>query len=255
LARDFINGGLRRGHRVVYMADPEEVEHLTSRIAAEDDAVTTALSDGKLEPRTTQDAYLPDGRFDADRMVDEVREAHRASLAAGFTGLSITGDLSWALSGAPGCDRLPEYERRAASLADDGSLRMLCRYDYARFDPGLLTELAAVHDLDASPELASIGRHSSLAGARTMAIPALRLVGELAFDGADALASVLSAHFHGRRRLDLTDLQYVDVAGMRALRGHGRQPLQLLGASEAVRRLLVLLAWDTDPTIELVSAS
>jgi ABC-type transporter Mla MlaB component len=255
LAMDFVSGGLRRGHRVLYMAQPEEIGHLTSRVAAEDPDVATALRRGQLELRRTEEAYLPDGCFDPDRMVDAVRDAHSAALAYGYSGLSITGDVSWALSGAPGCDRLPEYERRAAGLAADGSLRMLCRYEHARFDLGLLAEIAAVHDLDASPELASIGRHTGLAGARTVAIPALRLVGELAFDGAEALAALLSAHFHGRRRLDLADLHLVDVAGMRALRGHGRQSLQIRGASDAVRRLLALLAWDTDPAIEVVTAS
>jgi hypothetical protein len=48
------------------------------------------------------------------------------------------------------------------------------------------------------------------------------------------------------------DLAYVDVAGMRALRGRKGQRLTIIPASDAVRRLLALLAWDTDPAIELV---
>lgn len=65
------------------------------------------------------------------------------------------------------------------------------------------------------------------------------------------MSEVLDEHFHGPLRLDLADLSYVDVAGMRALRGHKGQRLTIGPVSDAVRRLLALLAWDTDPEIEL----
>jgi hypothetical protein len=40
---------------------------------------------------------------------------------------------------------------------------------------------------------------------------------------------------------------------MRALRGRAGRRLKIVGASETVRRLHALLAWDTDPAIELTS--
>jgi len=54
--------------------------------------------------------------------------------------------------------------------------------------------------------------------------------------------------------LDLADLSYVDVAGMRALRGRKGQHLIITPASNAVRRLVALMAWDTDPDVELLEA-
>ena len=45
---------------------------------------------------------------------------------------------------------------------------------------------------------------------------------------------VLDAHFEGPLRLDLADLSYVDVAGMRALRAHKGQRLTISPASDAV---------------------
>jgi hypothetical protein len=69
-----------------------------------------------------------------------------------------------------------------------------------------------------------------------------------------APADVLDAHFHGPLRLDLADLEFVDVAGMRALRGHKGQQLTIAGASPPVRRLLGLLGWDTDPSVQVFVA-
>jgi hypothetical protein len=40
---------------------------------------------------------------------------------------------------------------------------------------------------------------------------------------------------------------------MRALRGRTGQSLTIVAASPAVRRLLALLTWDTDPAIEVLA--
>ncbi len=81
---------------------------------------------------------------------------------------------------------------------------------------------------------------------------ALRLAGELDFECAPGLTDVLAAHFHGPLRLDLADLSYIDVIGMRALRGRTGQQLAIEGASESVRKLIaLLLAWDTDSSVEV----
>jgi ABC-type transporter Mla MlaB component len=94
-----------------------------------------------------------------------------------------------------------------------------------------------------------------LAASRVFPGPTLRLCGELDFGCAEALAGVLDAHYHGTLRLDLADLVYVDVAGLRALRGKNGQRLTITSASQAVRRLLGLLGWDTDPGIEIAEAA
>jgi anti-anti-sigma factor len=146
-------------------------------------------------------------------------------------------------------EQVAEYERRIDS-PDDGTRVLLCQYDHRHFTPGTMRDMADAHGVDASPDLAAIGRDGMLAAARVHG-DTLRLAGELDFGCATALADVLDAHFHGPLRLDLADLSYVDVAGMRALRGRKGQALTIVGASPGVRRLLELMAWDTDPGIEL----
>jgi anti-anti-sigma factor len=104
-----------------------------------------------------------------------------------------------------------------------------------------------------SPELATVGREGCLAAARISDGETLRLSGELDFSSAEALGDVLRAHFHGKLQLDLADLDFVDVAGMRALRGTKEQPLIIVAASDCVHRLVSLLAWDTAPGIEIAA--
>jgi anti-anti-sigma factor len=76
------------------------------------------------------------------------------------------------------------------------------------------------------------------------------LAGELDFDAAPILTDVLSARFRGSLALDLADLHFVDVAGMRVLRGRREQrSIAIVAASKGVRRLSDLMGWDTDPGV------
>lgn len=113
-------------------------------------------------------------------------------------------------------------------------------------------------DARASPdsELAQIGRVGYLAASRVLPGPTLRLSGELDFGCAEAVAEVLDAHYDGTPlRLDLADLGYVDVAGLRALRGEKGRRLTITSASPPVRKLVELLGWDTDPGIDIAEAA
>jgi ABC-type transporter Mla MlaB component len=253
LAVAFVRDALGRGDKVVYLIDTDDVGSAVSRLALLDAGFEPAMARGQLEVRRAGDAYIPDGRFEPGRMVAMVRDEHARARHEGYLGLSVTGEIPTAVTEVPGGEQLGVYEEHLASDID-ASCSILCQYDHVRFGPGILSEVVDAHEIDASPELAAIGRDGELAAARDRRRDALRLAGELDFGCAQTVSDVLDAHFHGPLRLDLADLSYVDVAGMRALRGRRGQPLTIAPASNAVRRLLALLAWDTDPGIELLEA-
>jgi hypothetical protein len=252
LAAAFVRDGLRRGHKVVYVCAGDDVTELVGRLSQLGSASEPALARGQLEVRRGRDAYLPDGRFEPDRMLAAVRDEHNRALAEGHSGLSLTGEMAWALCDGSSSEALTSYESRLARDCEHPSLSILCQYDHAQFAPGVLANVAEAHDIDVSPELAPIGRDGELAAAHDRLHGSLRLAGELDFGCAQTLADVLDAHFHGPLRLDLADLQFVDVAGMRALRGRTGQRVTIIPASAAVTRLLVLMGWDTDPAIEIL---
>jgi ABC-type transporter Mla MlaB component len=254
LAAAFVRAGLARGHKVIYLCTADEATDLVTGLAAHDDQVEPALERGQLVVRPVRNAYMEGGAFDIERMLTTMRSDQRQAIADGYTGISITGEMDWALDLAPTFDQLTEYERRLAELAEDGTLLVLCQYDHGSFAAGVLTEIACAHGVDVSPELAAIGREGSIAAARVDYGRTLRLAGELDFGCSDTVAGVLDAHFHGTLRFDLADLTHVDVSGMRALRGRKGQPVTITAASGAVDRLLSLVGWDTDPDIEVIHA-
>jgi ABC-type transporter Mla MlaB component len=254
IAGAFVAGALSAGQKVVYMCD-DDPEAFAAALAELDDRVRPAIERGQLDLRPCRSAYMPDGTFDVERVLTLARDEHARALAEGYPALSFIGEMAWLGCGAPGSDLLTEYERRLDEVMGEGSIVALCQYGHDHLDAATLSDVAAAHTVDLSPELAALSRDGALSGARVDQGRGLRLSGELDFGTADTLAAVLDAHFHGPLRLDLEDLSYVDVAGMRALRGRTGQSLTIAGASAPVLRLLGLLGWDTDPGVEVVAAA
>lgn len=256
LAIGYVQAALARGHKVVYFADRDDLASFVGELAERDEAIASALRSGQLGVQQASEVHAPGGVFDAQRMLAVMEAEHARALAEGYPALSVTGEMS-ALHKLAGTQDICAYEQALRADAVAGTLMFLCQYDHGRHAAGDLRELADLHEVDFPPHLAPIGRDGYLAAARVGhgAQATLRLCGELDFGCADTLATVIGAHFHGRLRLDLQDLEFVDVAGMRALRGRTAQPLTIIGASACVHQLAGLLAWDTDPDIEILTAA
>src|ERR1700683_4016417 len=65
----FIKDGLKSGDKAVHVLNPEQrPDHLQRLVAAGIDPAAAQQS-GQLELRINTEVYLPDGRFDQDRML------------------------------------------------------------------------------------------------------------------------------------------------------------------------------------------
>jgi anti-anti-sigma regulatory factor len=252
LAVAFVRDRLRRGHRVVYFSGDDAGVAPGTWLAELDPSFEPAIARGQLEVRRARDAYLPGDRFEPDRMLEQLRQEIDRARADGYRGLDVTGEVPVEICDLPGGEQLGAYEAGIAGRSGDLSYSVLCQYDHRRLGAGLLSTVLDAHEVDSPPELAMIGREGELSAAVDRTRGALRLAGELDFAGAETVSAALEEHFSGPLRLDLADLTYVDVAGMRALRGGDGRRLTIGPASRAVRRLIPLLGWDTDPEIELL---
>jgi ABC-type transporter Mla MlaB component len=249
-----VRDAARRNYKVLYLCPDDDIDTAVSALARLDETVMDALARGQMEVKLAAGAFLPDGAFDPGRMLDRLRDEHASALGEGYAGLSLTGDMSWAFSDPIAARALGDYEAQLNRLMPGAKPVLMCQYDHSSGRLGSVSRLLlSTHDVDFPPELAPLARQDQLAAARVMPGGTLRLAGELDFGCAAVLASVLDTHFHGPLSLDLDGLSYVDVAGMRALRGRKGQPVTIHAASDAVRRMAELLAWDTDPTVDVRS--
>jgi ABC-type transporter Mla MlaB component len=233
---------LQRGDRAVYLHDRVDARELVSDLADADEAVGTALERGQLLVRSPR-IHAVEGTFDIDFLLGWCSDERDRSLADGYEGLLLIVEVGASIADA---QALEDFEQRLGALASPATA-ILCIYDPASAAPS--SAVASLHDVDLAPDLAPVGRKGHLEAAHLHS-GALRLAGELDVDAAPLLTDVLRARGRGSLALDLADLQFVDVAGMRGLRGrHGERSIAIVAASEAVRRLSDLMAWDTDPGV------
>ena len=107
----FVREGLDRGEKVVHIVDPKLRDEHVARLRVGGVSPDAVAKPGQHETLTWQDAYLRDGYFDQDRMIDQL---HRL-LDEGerdFPLVRLAAHMEWALEDRPGVAELVEYETR-----------------------------------------------------------------------------------------------------------------------------------------------
>lgn len=143
----FVEQGLEKGERCVYLCDDSSAAEVAGALRAAGVDVDGAVRDGSLQLLTGREAYLAEGRFCPERMTALLRELETGALEAGHTGLRVSGEMTWALGGAVGCERLMEYESRANDLFAGSHTVALCQYDRSRLPPESLEQVLQTHPI------------------------------------------------------------------------------------------------------------
>jgi PAS domain S-box-containing protein len=147
----FITDGLARGERCVFIADDRTNEEVVQALVAAGMDVVQERQRGALRLLTWQDNYLRGGEFAPQAMIDFIRQAEAEALADGFSGLRVTGEMTWALEPVSGCDRLVEYEALLNQLLTNSKSVVLCQYNHSRF------EVPCIHDVFRTHPLVMLG--------------------------------------------------------------------------------------------------
>ena len=143
----YLRSGLEQRESVGYFPDvlsPDMLEHALNQLGI------AALAQGQpnqYQVSTAVQTYCPDGQFDPERLVDRLRDLYRQSIAAGFSGARISGEMSWALRGIPGSERLIAYESMLNKMVADEPLTMICQFDASKFDGATIFEIINVHPM------------------------------------------------------------------------------------------------------------
>jgi hypothetical protein len=141
----FVAAGLAQHERVSYFADIEAAAVGAAHLEGLGIDVGAHTAAGALDIRRALDTYCPDGRFDPERMLETLRSAYVDAQAKSFAGMRLTGEMTWALRGLPGSERLVEYEARINTLEGPCPGTILCQYDARRFDGATLFDMLSVH--------------------------------------------------------------------------------------------------------------
>jgi ABC-type transporter Mla MlaB component len=239
-ASRFLAGGLARGERLLVIGEGMiDTLHPDTLPFGGTDAL---LATGALEILDLSTAYVGSAQFTPERQLAFYDAATRKALEDGFTGLRVAAEAS-ALAADPASRAiLVRWEQLADGFVAGGSgFTAMCAY---RSDLGTeaLADVASVHPvvrgIEGEPQFQVFHDGNRLV-----------LSGSVDTFTASRLGRVLGESSAARRPtiLDLSLLEFVDVAGCRVLArwasGPGG-PLQVLGASRLVQRMWPLLGLD-----------
>lgn len=136
----YFKAGLANGQRCVYVADEHTPEQILAALATKGIDAERERARGALLMLTKEDTYLGPGYFDPAEMVGSFRQSIDDALAAGFSGLRATSEMTWALGPEEGNDRLLEYEALLNHHVWTPESRAIgiCQYNLHRFPPDII---------------------------------------------------------------------------------------------------------------------
>jgi PAS domain-containing protein len=143
----FVRVGLERRERCVYVADENTSGEVLERMEKGGVDIKAALAKGALSVISKKEAYLKQGYFDPDWMIGFLKEAADSAKADGYTGLRVTGEMTWMLGGDPGSERLIEYESKLNYFFPENDVLAICQYNIGRFSPEIIMDVIRTHPL------------------------------------------------------------------------------------------------------------
>lgn len=141
----YLESGLEGGEEVRYFADLVSPEEVVAWLRDEGLAGATAGGGGQFEARDARSVYCPDGSFVPERTWQTLRDTYDESEALGYTACRVCGEMSWALRGLPGSDRLIEYEAGVNRVLKTHPVTAMCQYDANSFDGTTIFQALQVH--------------------------------------------------------------------------------------------------------------
>ena len=93
-----------------------------------------------------ENSYAQYGSFNPDSMVELLISETNKSIAEGFSGLAVTGEISWVLEYENGFEKILEYEWKIEEkVFSEHPISSICRYNLKKFTDEMIKNIIQVH--------------------------------------------------------------------------------------------------------------
>jgi hypothetical protein len=143
----FIKDGFACGDKAVHVVNPDQHPNHLRRLTSAGIDTTATQQSGQLELRTNTDAYLRNGCFDQDRMIETFEQLASGNANGGFPLSRIVCHMDWAAEGRSHIDKLVEFESRVNQVWDQHDDAVICVYDLAKFGGTTVIDIMRTHPM------------------------------------------------------------------------------------------------------------
>lgn len=143
----FIKDGLESGEKAVHVLNPNQRRDHLRRLTAAGIDPAAAERSGQLELRTNTEVYLPDGRFDQDRMLGVFEQLASGNANGGFPLSRICCRMDWAVEGQSHVDDVIEFESRVNEVWLHHDDAVICTYHLGQFGGDAVMDIMRTHPM------------------------------------------------------------------------------------------------------------
>lgn len=143
----FIKDGFECGDKAIHVVNPDRChDHL--RMLKEAGIDPEALQKtGQFEIKVNTEAYLREGRFDQNRMLEVFETLASGNDKAGFPRSRIVCHMDWAAENQSHLENLVEFESRVNEVWQRHEDAVICVYDLAKFAGSTVIQMIRTHPM------------------------------------------------------------------------------------------------------------
>ena len=142
----FIKDGFRFGHKAIHVVNPDQRQDHLERLAEAGIDPAAMQQSGQLELRINTDVYLPDGRFNADRMISAFEQLASGS-SEGYPLSRICCRMDWAVQDQSHVDDVIEFESRVNDVWRRHEDAVICTYHLGQFRGDEVIDIMRTHPM------------------------------------------------------------------------------------------------------------
>lgn len=143
----FIRDGFHCGHKAIHVVNPDQRPNHLRRLAAVGIDAPAAELSGQLEVRINTDVYLPDGRFDPDRMMAVFEQLASGNASGQFPLSRICCRMDWAIEDQSHVDDVIEFESRVNNVWRRHDDAVICTYHLGKFGGDAVIDIMRTHPM------------------------------------------------------------------------------------------------------------
>jgi hypothetical protein len=140
----FIKDGMQCGDKAVHVLNQEQHQDHLQRLTAAGIDPAAAQKSGQLELRTNTEVYLPDGRFDQDRIFEQLASGNPTG---GFPMSRICCRMDWAMKDQSHVDEVIEFESRVNDVWLHHDDAVICTYHLGQFSGAAVMDIMRTHPM------------------------------------------------------------------------------------------------------------
>jgi hypothetical protein len=143
IVSEYMAAGLNQGEQIRYLTDATAPEVVHSWLL--EMGVELPEENPSLKILSAESAYCPGGCFNPRELIPTLLPRYELAKKSGYNGQRSCGEMTWALKGIPGSDRLFEYEALLNTVVAHFPHSGMCQYDARRFDGATLFKVLKIH--------------------------------------------------------------------------------------------------------------